>query len=83
MDPNSRKIWILIVVIVAVIAVAWFMFGRPERVIAPYETSDGSLNGLEAPSQSDDVQTMEKELADTDLSNLTPELDAIDLEFGQ
>ncbi len=83
MDPNSRKIWILIVVIVAVIAVAWFMFGRPERVIAPYETSDRSLNGLEAPSQSDDVQTMEKELADTDLSNLTPELDAIDLEFGQ
>ena len=73
----------MIVVIVAVIALAWFMFGRPERAIAPSETSDASLNSLEPVSQSDEVVTLEKELAGTDLSNLTPELDTIGSEFSQ
>ncbi|MDP3784993.1 MAG: hypothetical protein Q8R12_02865 [bacterium] len=83
MDQNSPKIWILIVVIIVIIAVAWFMFGRPERASAPSETSDISLNNLEAVSQSDEVAALDKELRDTDLSNLTPELDAIDREIGQ
>ncbi len=83
MNANSQKIWILIVVIVVIVAAAWFMFGRPERAVAPSETSDTSLNSLETVSQSDEVATMEQELADTDLSNLTPELDAIDREIGR
>jgi len=72
MENTNTKIIILIALLVAILAVAWFMFFRPEQAEAPADnlsTSDEvvateeDLNQNEIPDISEDLRAMEGELA--------------------
>ena len=72
MENTNTKIIILIALLVAVLAVAWFMFFRPEQAEAPADnlsTSDEvaaieeALNQSDLPDISEDLRAMEGELA--------------------
>jgi len=83
-SKQNSKIWIAIVVIVVVIAAAWFLFARPEKATAPDESpTDASISKLQKVGTSDNVSAIESDLNATDLSDLTGEMGAIESELGQ
>ncbi|HEY4528174.1 MAG TPA: hypothetical protein VJL09_03965 [Candidatus Paceibacterota bacterium] len=72
MENTNTKIIILIALLVAVLAVAWFMFFRPEQ-------ADGPVDNL---STSDEVAAIEEDLNQSDLPDISEDLKAMEGELA-
>src|SRR3989344_4626853 len=72
LENTITKIIILIALLVAVLAVAWFMFFRPEQ-------ADGPVDNL---STSDEVAAIEEDLNQSDLPDISEDLKAMEGELA-
>lgn len=72
MESTDKKIIVLIVLLVAILAVAWFMFARPEQANAPADSL----------STSDEVAAIEEDLNQSDLPDISEDLRAIEGELA-
>ena len=72
MENTNTKIIILIALLVAILAVAWFMFFRPEQ-------ADGPVDNL---STSDEVAAIEADLSQSEIPDISEDLRAMEGEFA-
>lgn len=72
MENHNTKIIILIVFLVAILAVAWFIFARPEQANAPVDNL----------STSDEVAAIEEDLNQSDLPDISEDLRVIEGELA-
>ncbi|OGF82117.1 hypothetical protein A3B18_03345 [Candidatus Giovannonibacteria bacterium RIFCSPLOWO2_01_FULL_46_13] len=82
---TNNKILIIILVIILGLGVAWWYYGDLDMAsfdsFDMRDSSDPSTQKLQEMSGSDETEDIEKDLNESDYSELTKELDSIEAEF--